>query len=582
MLRLKGPEVYDQWVNHEIPFDDPDVVEVGRVRLRHVGDRGHGLRRPAEHRGHAVRRRRACPLLEGKCEMHRQGNFYAANWPEGTELGPDGDVNAFYLPDLRRPGLGQVTLSRWHLRRGVRRPARGDGDDASSSPAPTTPMPGRRWAASCRPTRTSTPSLYPTEIEQNFAEILANGRPGPLRRQRPDAGRRGRGHLLERGGRHHDRGADGGRGLHGRRGELALQLAPSRARHPPAGRLKPAGGWHRTPIPHTDTDLERGAMGQLVSTFFGVVVAVAVTLGVFVLLNAVVDLAPKHFTGLRHHRRRARRLGRRGARQQRRLVPRRAAVAARAASCSAPLVGLLRVGHPAAAAPSAAGGSPSGWRPVVFLAPGALVPVRRRWWCPTIRTVYLSFRSRRGDEPAGIENYRDRSSATRTCSASTGSATSSPAACSSSPWSWRSCGLACALLPGPDRRPGARRSAAPDAGRSRSAPPPSSCVLAMMGALSGVIWNNLFWVVFVTGLATIIGLAIAVLADRTAGESVAKSLIFMPMAISFVGASVIWRFVYAFTPAGERPDRPAQRRVGRRGRRAPGVDPADARGTPCS
>ena len=39
----------------------------------------------------------------------------------------------------------------------------------------------------------------------------------------------------------------------------------------------------------------------------------------------------------------------------------------------------------------------------------------------------------------------------------------------------------------------------------------------------------------------------------------AKSLIFMPMAISFVGASVIWRFVYAFTPAGERPDRRAER-----------------------
>jgi alpha-glucoside transport system permease protein len=42
-----------------------------------------------------------------------------------------------------------------------------------------------------------------------------------------------------------------------------------------------------------------------------------------------------------------------------------------------------------------------------------------------------------------------------------------------------------------------------------------------------------------------------VLADRSRGESVAKSLIFMPMAISFVGASVIWRFVYAFTPAGK-------------------------------
>ncbi len=75
--------------------------------------------------------------------------------------------------------------------------------------------------------------------------------------------------------------------------------------------------------------------------------------------------------------------------------------------------------------------------------------------------------------------------------------------------------------------------------------------LAAMSALRGVIWNNVFWVIFVTGLSTIFGLAIAVLADRSRGESLAKSLIFMPMAISFVGAAVIWRFVYAFTPAGE-------------------------------
>jgi alpha-glucoside transport system permease protein len=75
--------------------------------------------------------------------------------------------------------------------------------------------------------------------------------------------------------------------------------------------------------------------------------------------------------------------------------------------------------------------------------------------------------------------------------------------------------------------------------------------LAAMSALRGVIWNNVFWVVFVTGFATIIGLAIAVLADRAKGESLAKSLIFMPMAISFVGASVIWRFVYAITPEGK-------------------------------
>jgi alpha-glucoside transport system permease protein len=64
-------------------------------------------------------------------------------------------------------------------------------------------------------------------------------------------------------------------------------------------------------------------------------------------------------------------------------------------------------------------------------------------------------------------------------------------------------------------------------------------------ALRGTLINNLWWVVTVTFLATALGLAVAVLADNRGGERAAKSLIFMPMAISLVGASVIWRFVYA-------------------------------------
>lgn len=62
--------------------------------------------------------------------------------------------------------------------------------------------------------------------------------------------------------------------------------------------------------------------------------------------------------------------------------------------------------------------------------------------------------------------------------------------------------------------------------------------------------NNIMWIVLVTFFAVAFGLLIAVLADRIKLESVVKSLIFMPMAISFVGASVIWRFVYYFQPAG--------------------------------
>ncbi len=61
--------------------------------------------------------------------------------------------------------------------------------------------------------------------------------------------------------------------------------------------------------------------------------------------------------------------------------------------------------------------------------------------------------------------------------------------------------------------------------------------------------NNLLWLVLVTGISVSLGLVIAVLIDRVKYESVAKSLIFLPMAISFVGASVIWRFVYAYRPA---------------------------------
>jgi ABC-type sugar transport system permease subunit len=73
-------------------------------------------------------------------------------------------------------------------------------------------------------------------------------------------------------------------------------------------------------------------------------------------------------------------------------------------------------------------------------------------------------------------------------------------------------------------------------------------LFALFSSATGVIWNNLWWVFAVTGIATGLGLAVAVLADRVKGESIAKALIFLPMAISFVGASIIWRFVYAFRP----------------------------------
>lgn len=68
--------------------------------------------------------------------------------------------------------------------------------------------------------------------------------------------------------------------------------------------------------------------------------------------------------------------------------------------------------------------------------------------------------------------------------------------------------------------------------------------------LQEALRNNLMWIVFGSTFSVIFGLLIAVLADRSKFERVAKSLIFLPMAISFVGASVIWNFMYELRPAG--------------------------------
>ncbi len=66
---------------------------------------------------------------------------------------------------------------------------------------------------------------------------------------------------------------------------------------------------------------------------------------------------------------------------------------------------------------------------------------------------------------------------------------------------------------------------------------------AIFTHLRGTIINNLWWVVGVTLLSTSLGLAMAKLSDGVFGEPVAKSFVFMPMAISFVGASIIWRLI---------------------------------------
>ncbi|MGB8649369.1 MAG: ABC transporter substrate-binding protein [Mycobacteriales bacterium] len=111
MLRLSGPDVYDQWVQHKIPFNSAAPT----AALDKVGE---FLKNPKYVNGglgdvksiaSTTFQDGGLPILQGDCSFHRQASFYAANWPEGTKVAEDGDVFAFYLPGVdatSKPVLG--------------------------------------------------------------------------------------------------------------------------------------------------------------------------------------------------------------------------------------------------------------------------------------------------------------------------------------------------------------------------------------------------------------------------------------------------------------------------------------------
>ncbi|NSX55478.1 ABC transporter substrate-binding protein [Parasulfitobacter algicola] len=114
MLRTQPPEVYDQWVSNEIPFDDPRVVAA-------IEEFGYFARNDDYVDGDASSivtidfRDSAGGLftLPPKCYMHRQASFIPTFFPDGTEMGVD--VDFFYFPsyaeqDLGNPVLGAGTM----------------------------------------------------------------------------------------------------------------------------------------------------------------------------------------------------------------------------------------------------------------------------------------------------------------------------------------------------------------------------------------------------------------------------------------------------------------------------------------
>jgi alpha-glucoside transport system substrate-binding protein len=112
LLRTAGPDVYNEWVAHEIPFNDGQVLEAldqvgGILKNEDYVNGGFG---GVDTISTTEFTEGGLPILDGECALHRQASFYAANWPEGTDVSENGDVFAFYLPtvseDFGRPVLG--------------------------------------------------------------------------------------------------------------------------------------------------------------------------------------------------------------------------------------------------------------------------------------------------------------------------------------------------------------------------------------------------------------------------------------------------------------------------------------------
>ncbi len=114
VLRSAGPDVYDQWYTHEIPFNDPQIKAA-------FDDADKILRNPAYVNGGigdvasiatTAWTDAGFPIVDGKCYMSRAANFYQNQWQNkdpNIKVGKDGDVFAFYLPPMspdNKPVLG--------------------------------------------------------------------------------------------------------------------------------------------------------------------------------------------------------------------------------------------------------------------------------------------------------------------------------------------------------------------------------------------------------------------------------------------------------------------------------------------
>ncbi|MDP3890506.1 ABC transporter substrate-binding protein [Nocardioides sp.] len=174
VLRLHGPEVYDEWVNHEIPFDDERIVEAFEEFGKLAKGDGNvlGGERGILNTGFADAMTPAF-REEPRCYLHRQGNFATGFYPDEVQADLDNQVGIFVFPPFDGGYQGQPILGGGDLA------ALFNGNDEEAMEVMrflASDEFGAEWAATggwLSPHRTFDADNYPDETTRQIAEIAS-------------------------------------------------------------------------------------------------------------------------------------------------------------------------------------------------------------------------------------------------------------------------------------------------------------------------------------------------------------------------------------------------------------------------
>jgi alpha-glucoside transport system substrate-binding protein len=176
VLRLHGPDVYDEWRLHEISFDDERIVESGDA-LYDLWTQDGFVHGGLEAAASLSFRDAGVGVLDGDCMMYRMSNFYGAIFGENeADIGPDGDVSAFYLPGSDEHPNITLTAGMYAV---------AFNDDpatmATMEYLASTEFADARAANEIggflSPNANVDASLYTTPLDQEFGQILADADP---------------------------------------------------------------------------------------------------------------------------------------------------------------------------------------------------------------------------------------------------------------------------------------------------------------------------------------------------------------------------------------------------------------------